>query len=150
MDREGAETHLRLLAEATMRRSLEAAREQPVPPDPGGHRSRLLTVGQALAAVGALDVDILEEILVDFNLAMSVRQLSADQEAGQGPRPGPGPGTARAVKVAQVFAQSQSVHQIPAAWAVRMGLGRPPGGPGAPGPPGGREPAQPGGGYRAR
>jgi hypothetical protein len=124
MDREGAETHLRLLAEATMRRSLEAARGKPGSSDPGGHRTRLLTVGQALTAAGVLDAVILEEILVDFNLAMSVRQLSAIAEAGVGPGPGASPGTARAVRVARLFTQSQAPHQLPVAWAVRVGLGR--------------------------
>ena len=50
MDREGAETYLRLLAEAAMRGSLAPAAE-PRPPD----TSRLLVVGHALTAVGALD-----------------------------------------------------------------------------------------------
>jgi hypothetical protein len=122
MNREGAETHLRLLAETTMRRSLEAAREQPGPPDPGGYRSRLLMVGQALAAVGAVDLVTLEEILVDFNLAMSVRQL-AEPGAGQGPgQPG------RAARTARLVTQSQSIHQVPLPWAVRMRLGQPSGG----------------------
>src|SRR5579859_3575716 len=106
MNREAAETYLRLLAEATMRRSLEAAREQPGPADPGGYRTRLLTVGQALVAVGAMDLVTLEEILVDFNLAMSVRQLP-DPGEGQGPGP---PG--RAARTARLVAQSQSIHQI--------------------------------------
>ena len=109
-----------------MRRSLEAAREQPGPPDPGGYRSRLLTVGQALAAVGAVDLVTLEEILVDFNLAMSVRQL-AEPGAGQGPGQGPGqPG--RAARTARLVTQSQSIHQVPLPWAVRMRLGQSPGG----------------------
>ena len=55
--------------------------------DPGGHRARLKLVGQALAAVGALDLGTLEEILVDFNLAMAVR-FSGDQRPGAGPAPG--------------------------------------------------------------
>ena len=121
MDREGAETHLRLLAEATMRRALEAAREKPGPPDPGGHRTRLLTVGQALTAAGALDAVTLEEILVDFNLAMSVRQLSAIAEGGVGPGPGASPGTARAVRVARLFTQSQTPHQLPVAYVYPRG-----------------------------
>ncbi len=129
MDREGAETHLRLLAEATMRRSLEAAREKPGPPDPGGHRAKLMAVGQALVTVGALDIVTLETLLVDFNLAMSVRQLSAGEE------PGPaGAGTSRAIKVARLFGSGQSPHQMPVAWGVRLGLGRPLEGAGPPGP----------------
>jgi hypothetical protein len=134
MNREGAETNLRLLAEATMRRSLEAARDQPGSADPGGHRAGLLTVGQALAAVGAVDLVTLEEILVDFNLAMSVRQL-AGQDAGQAAgQPG------RAVRVARLVSQSQSIHQVPMPWAVRMSLGQSAGGGGMgyPGPEPGR------------
>jgi hypothetical protein len=120
MNREGAETYLRLLAEATMRRSLEAAREQGGP-DPGGHRAGLLTVGQVLAAVEAVDLVTLEEILVDFNLAMSVRQLA--DPPGQAPRQ---PG--RAGRVARLVSQSQSIHQVSMPWAVRMRLGQSPGG----------------------
>ncbi len=120
MNREAAETYLRLLAEATMRRSLEAAREQPGPADPGGYRTRLLTIGQALVAVGAMDLVTLEEILVDFNLAMSVRQLADPGGAGEGQGPGQ-PG--RAARTARLVAQSQSIHQIGLPWAVRMRLG---------------------------
>src|SRR6266702_507663 len=123
MNREGAETYLRLLAEATMRRLLAAGRG-----DPGGHRTRLRTVGQALAAVGALDVVTLEEILVEFNLAMTVRQL---------PEPG------QAAQVARWVTQGQSVSSMPVAWAVRLGLGLNPRstGPGSTGP---QPPAHPG------
>ncbi len=129
MNREGAETYLRLLAEATMRRSLDAARERSGPPDPGGHRARLLTVGQALAAVGAMDPVTLEEILVDFNLAMSVRQLAGPAEQGAG-QPG------RAARTARLVTLSQSIHQLALPWAVRMRLGQSPGGTGTEGGPG--------------
>jgi len=73
MDREGAETYLRLLAETVMRGSLTAAAE----PGPPG-TSRMMVVGHALTAVGALDPDAAEEILADFWLAMSVRQLHGE------------------------------------------------------------------------
>jgi hypothetical protein len=139
MNREGAETYLRLLAEAALRRSVEAAREQPGPVDPGGHRGRLLPVGQALAAVGAMDLVTLEEILVDFNLAMNVRQLAvlADQDAGQEPgQPG------RAARAARLLAQGQSIGQLALPWAVRMRLGQSPGGSGTAGP--GPGPSSPG------
>ena len=85
MDREGAETYLRLLAEAAMRGSLAPAAE-PRPPD----TSRLMAVGYALTAVGALDPVIAEEILTDFRLAVSVRQLHGGP--GQGPGQGSGQG----------------------------------------------------------
>ena len=102
MNREGAETYLRLLAEAAMRGSLAPAGE---PGPPGA--SRLKLVGQALIAVGALDLGT-EEILVDFNLAMAVRHLHSD--------PGQGPG--QAVTVAQWLSQGRAVlhrkpHQAP-------------------------------------
>ena len=101
MDREGAETYLRLLAETVMRGSLAAAAE----PGPPG-TSRMMVVGHALTAVGALDPDVTEEILADFWLAASMRQrhgepgqpVTAAQWLSQGraalprkPRPGAPP-----------------------------------------------------------
>ena len=79
MDREGAETHLRLLAEAAMRGSLT---HTPEPWAPGA--SRMLVVGHALTAVGALDPVTAEEILTDFNLAVSVRKLHGEPDQGLG------------------------------------------------------------------
>ena len=70
MDREGAETYLRLLAEAAMRRSLAPATELRAP-----GASRILVVGHALTVVGALDPVAAEEILTDFRLAETVRWL---------------------------------------------------------------------------
>ncbi len=70
MDREGAETYLRLLAEAAMRRSLAPAAELRAP-----GASRILVVGHALTVVGALDPVTAEEILTDFRLAETVRWL---------------------------------------------------------------------------
>jgi len=92
MDREGAETYLRLLAEAAMRGSLAPA----APRAPNA--STILVAGHALTAVGALDPVTVEEILTDFRLAVTVRQLHS--EPWPGPRPGrdrgpvarPGPG----------------------------------------------------------
>jgi|SRR5882724_7014375 len=70
MDREGAETYLRLLAEAAMRGSLAPAAELRTP-----GASRILVVGHALTVVGALDPVTAEEILTDFRLAETVRWL---------------------------------------------------------------------------
>src|SRR5213592_3804289 len=74
MDRESAETYLRLLAEAAMRGSLA-----PAPGAPWGSgtssEATVVTVGRALAAVGAIDVATVEEILTEFDLAVRVRQL---------------------------------------------------------------------------
>jgi len=80
MDREGAETYLRLLAEAAMRGSLMPAAE----PGPPG-TSRMMVVAHALTTVGALDPLVAEEILDDFRLAVSVRLLRSDpvQSPGQ-------------------------------------------------------------------
>ena len=101
MDREGAETYLRVLAETVLRGSLTAAAE----PGPPG-TSRMMVVGHALTAVGALDPDVTEAILADFWLAVSMRQrhselgqpLTAAQWLSQGraalprkPRPGAPP-----------------------------------------------------------
>ena len=94
MDREGAETYLRLLAEAAMRGSLAPAVELRAP-----GASRMLAVGHALTAVGALDPVVTEEILTDFRLAVSVRHLRSE--------PGPGPG--QAVTVAQWLSQGRAV-----------------------------------------
>ena len=80
MDREGAETYLRLLAEAAIRGSLTPAAE----PVPGA--TRMMVAGHALTAVGALDPLVAEEILTDFRLAMSVRQLGSGGSGGASPR----------------------------------------------------------------
>jgi len=141
MNREGAETYLRLLAEATMRRSLEAARGQPGSPDPGGHRVGLRAVGQALAAVGAVDLVTLEEILADFNLAMTVRQLDdlAAQTTGQRVPP-----SVRAARIAGQLAPGQSFRQLALPRTVRMRPGQRPAGTADPGPgPGRPEPGRP-------
>jgi hypothetical protein len=99
MDREGAETYLRLLAEAAMRGSLSRAAE---PGAPG--TSRMMVVGHALTAVGALDPVIAEEILTDFRLAVSVRQLRGE----------PGQVAGQAVTAAQWLGQGRAVlHRKP-------------------------------------
>jgi hypothetical protein len=92
MDREGAETYLRLLAEAAMRGSLTPAA------GPGPGASRMMVVGQALTAVGALDPVVAEEILADFRLAVTVRQLRGE--------PGQIPG--QAVTAAQWIGQGRA------------------------------------------
>ena len=82
MNREGAETFLRLLAEAEMRDQLT-----PQPPPwaggPGAGRVKVNVVGQALTAVGALDRETVQDILADFDLAVSLRRLH--DEVRQGP-----------------------------------------------------------------
>jgi len=86
MNREGAETYLRLLAEALIRGSLAAAPGSGWAEGSAGGRTRMMAVGHALTAVGALGIETLEDIVADFDLAVNVRQ---DQAAGQGPRGGP-------------------------------------------------------------
>ena len=83
MNREGAETFLRLLAEAQLRDQL-APDPPPWAGGPGAGRVKFQAAGQALTAVGALDREIVEEVLADFDLAVSLRRLH-----GPGPRPTP-------------------------------------------------------------
>ena len=90
MDREGAETYLRLLAEAAMRGSLTPAAAPRAP-----NASTIMAAGHALTAVGALDPVTAEEILTDFRLAETVRQLRprtrrAGGDGGRMAHPGPG------------------------------------------------------------
>jgi hypothetical protein len=107
MNRERAETFLRLLAEAEMRESAAAApvsrgawsADSPVPGFP-----RLGRVAQALTAVHAIDLATAQEILADFAIAVGARQhcdpgalllarpgLAAGQVAAQEWKmPGPG------------------------------------------------------------
>ena len=99
MDREGAETYLRLLAEAAMRGSLTPAAAPRAP-----NASTIMAAGHALTAVGALDPVTAEEILTDFRLAETVRQLH-HEPAGQG------------VTAAEWLTQGQAVlrpRQVPA------------------------------------
>ena len=92
MDREGAETYLRLLAEAAMRGSLAPAAAARAP-----NASTIMVVGHALTAVGALDPVTAEEILADFRLAVTVRHLHGE----------PGQGAGQAVTAAQWLAQGR-------------------------------------------
>ena len=76
MNRERAEAHLRLLAEAELRRV-------PVSPVDGAVSYRLGLVTQALRSVGAIDDDTGELIQAELELALAMRP-------GGAPRPGPG------------------------------------------------------------
>ena len=94
MNREGGETFLRLLAETVLRGSLAPAPQPPWasgPGVPGGGRVRMMAVARALTAVRALDADTVEDILADFDLAVSVRQLH--EQASLGPAGTASPGT---------------------------------------------------------
>ena len=74
MNRERAETILRLLAEAELRDQL-APDPPPWAGGPGSGRVKVHVVGQALTAVGALDRETVRDVLADFDLAVSVRRL---------------------------------------------------------------------------
>jgi hypothetical protein len=73
MNRERAETYLRVLAEAELRGPLAPAQ---FPSWPGGPRgtARMAAVTQALTVVAALDAATAADILADFDLAVAVRQ----------------------------------------------------------------------------
>ena len=84
MDRERAETHLRLLAEAELRRAMK----MPVGSIPGRWNSaRLALVAQALTAVGAVGAEVADEIQADVGLAVAARRRLDAR--------GPGPGRIR-------------------------------------------------------
>ena len=110
MDREGAETYLRLLAEAAMRGSLAPAAAPRAP-----NASTMMVVGHALTAVGALDPVTAEEILTDFRLAVSLRQLHSE----------PGQGSGQAVTVAQWLTQGRAVLRPKQRPAQSPGAGTP-------------------------
>lgn len=77
MNREAAETFLRVLAE-TVPAGPPTLAGWAAWGGPDSGRARLTVVGQALTAVGALERETAEEILADFDLALSVRQFSGE------------------------------------------------------------------------
>jgi hypothetical protein len=75
MNREGAETYLRVLAEAELRGSAAAALDRSWRPGGRGEGSaRMTLVAQALTAVHALDEETTEDILAGFDMAARVRE----------------------------------------------------------------------------
>jgi hypothetical protein len=80
MNRERAETYLRVLAEAELRR----ATSQPWgSAQRAGYAARVKRVAQVLAFVGALDDGVADQILDDFELALGARQTGqADSVLG--------------------------------------------------------------------
>lgn len=85
MNRERAETCLRLLAEAEMRGAVETAPTSGAPwsadsIDPS--LPKLVKVAQALTTVGALDGETAEEILADFAIAAGARRHSGPVPVG--------------------------------------------------------------------
>jgi len=122
MNREGAETFLRLLAEAEMRDQL-APDPLPGAGGPGSGRVKVYVVGQALTAVGALDRETVGDVLADFDLAVSVRRLHGPGPARTGLHGAQPPGTMSAASAARLAAQPQPGRPGP-----------PPGSTGSPGP----------------
>jgi hypothetical protein len=101
MDRERAETYLRLLAEAELRRATTIAAGSL----PGQWRStRLELAAQALRVVGAVGVDVADEIQADLGLAIAGRYRLSIYRVG---RPGSGAtpqrASCRVVPVGQVI-----------------------------------------------
>lgn len=80
MDQERAETHLRRVAEAELRRAFAAedgpahTLDQLIRARQGIPTSRLAQVARALTAVGALDVEVANAIRDEFALAVAIRQ----------------------------------------------------------------------------
>ena len=73
MDCQRAEAHLRLLAEEELRRPAWAW---------GERRIRVDRVAQLLTAMGALDDEVADRILADFDLALVARQPDAPGRRG--------------------------------------------------------------------
>ena len=71
MNRERAETYLRALAEAELRRATSHSWGDAQRAD---HAARVNRVAQVLAFVGALDAGVADQILGDFELALGTRQ----------------------------------------------------------------------------
>ena len=115
MDREGAETYLRLLGEAQLREMLPPAPDAPAQ-GPGRGRARMTVVSQALTAVGALDTGAAADILAEFDLAMAVRELRRQGGQGAGMPPGAGTGTVPAAAVARVALRAQPGRVAPPPW----------------------------------
>jgi len=101
MDRERAETYLRLLAEAELRRTTTIAAGSL----PGRWRStRLELVAQALSAVGAVGADVADEIQADLGLAVAGRyRLSIHGPGRRRSGPAPRRASCRIVPAGQVI-----------------------------------------------
>jgi hypothetical protein len=101
MDRERAETHLRLLAEAELRRVMKV----PVGSIPDWWYSpRLVLVAQALTAVDAVGAAIADEIQAGLGLAVAARHRLPDRGSGPGrTRPAPRRTSWQVVPVGQVI-----------------------------------------------
>jgi hypothetical protein len=101
MNRERAESYLRQLAEAELRRVMK----MPVGSIPGRwYSARLALVAQALTAVGAVGADVADEIQADVGLAVAARHRLSARGPGPGrTRPAPQRASWRVVPVGQVI-----------------------------------------------
>ena len=101
MDREGAETYLRLLAEAELRRAMQ----MPAGSIPGRwHPARLALAAQALTAVGAVGADVADQIQADAGLAVAARhRLFGRRPVLGGIRPAPRRASWRVVPAGQMI-----------------------------------------------
>jgi DNA-directed RNA polymerase specialized sigma24 family protein len=88
-----ADAALAFLRQAVVNRSRSVLRHRPVPGSSlrqlppgvsGEHRARVARVARALIAVGALDGEVAEQILVDFELALATRQAGSPGQRGPG------------------------------------------------------------------
>jgi hypothetical protein len=87
VDRERAETHLRRVAEAELRRAFAEqaghggilSLEQLISARHGQHDTRVIRIARALMAVGAIEADKAESIQADFELALAARQSGSQQ-----------------------------------------------------------------------
>jgi hypothetical protein len=82
MSREHAESHLRLVAEAELRRVTASPADSAVGQ---WHSPRLALVAQALCAVGVIDVGTAVQIQAELDLALAERQFRPLNAAGTGP-----------------------------------------------------------------
>src|ERR1700691_290338 len=123
MNREGAETYLRLLGESELRGPLVPEVRQSWSGGPGGGTARMIAVALALTAVGALGTETAEEILSGFDLAVGVRQAQVAQ-GSQGTRPGH---PARAASIRRLGTRPV-VQGLLRAWPARSmpGVAQPP------------------------
>jgi len=80
---EDADAALAYLRQAVVNRSRSVLRHRPVPGRE--HRVRVARVAQALTAVGALDGEVADQILEDFELALAARQAGLPGRPGCGP-----------------------------------------------------------------
>jgi hypothetical protein len=113
MNREGAETYLRLLGEAELRGQAEQRRLVPEAAVPLTRATRMTAAAGALVAVGVIDAGAAADIVADLEMAMSVRGPCLRPE-----RPGP-------ASVSRLPAGSRRVARLAAALPVPLGFTAP-------------------------